>query len=95
MQKTYKVEFSKFAEKQIERLPESIVNGVETWKYLVEYKGLPEVRKTKAYHDEPLKGRRDGQRSVRLNRAYRLFYEENEQNEIIVVGVKEVNKHDY
>ena len=95
MQKTYRVEFSKFAEKQIERLRESIGVAVTIWKKAVEFKGLPEVRKSKSYHDEPLKGSRHGQRSIRLNRAYRLIYEESEQNEIVVVGVKEVNKHEY
>jgi len=47
------------------------------------------------YHDEPLKGDRRGQRSVRLNRAYRVIYEENDQGDIVVILVLEVSKHGY
>ncbi len=55
--------------------------------------GIHEVRKFKRYHDEPLKGNRVGQRSVRLNRAYRAIYVELESEiEILVI---EVNKHEY
>ena len=54
-----------------------------------------EVMKAKGYHDEPLKGERRGQRSVRLNQAYRLIYTRLDRGEIVIVGVQEVNKHDY
>jgi hypothetical protein len=48
----------------------------------------------RALHDEPLKGDRKGQRSIRLNQAYRAIY-------VVVSGaaqfvrVEEVNKHRY
>jgi proteic killer suppression protein len=45
------------------------------------------------YHDEPLKGDRLGQRSIRLSRSYRLIYIESQ--ELGVVKVVEVNKHEY
>jgi toxin HigB-1 len=93
--RSYVVEFTKFASKQIERLPRSIQEAVFLWKESVERLGLPEVMKAKGYHDEPLKGRRAGQRSVRLNRAYRLVYERHDRDEIVIVGVQEVHKHDY
>ncbi len=51
--------------------------------------------KAKGYHDEPLKGQRRGQRSVRLNRSYRLIYTQADHGELVVVGIQEVNKHDY
>lgn len=57
--------------------------------------GIWEVRKLPGYHDEPLKGQRLGQRSIRLNRAYRLIYEEDERGEVLVIGVMEVSKHEY
>lgn len=38
---------------------------------------------------------RNGQRSVRLNRAYRVIYVENRIEDIIIVDVVEVNKHEY
>ena len=44
------------------------------WVGNVEAKGLEEVRKLPGYHDEPLKGQRQGQRSIRLSRAYRAIY---------------------
>jgi proteic killer suppression protein len=93
--KIYIVEFSKFAAKQTQKLPKFIQEAVFLWKESVEQIGLPDVRKAKGYHDEPLKGERRGQRSVRLNRAYRLIYTELERGEIVVVGVQEVNKHEY
>jgi len=54
-----------------------------------------QVRKLPGYHDEPLKGDRKGQRSVRLNRAYRAIYEESEDGQLTIITVLEVNKHDY
>ena len=61
----------------------------------MELQGVWEVRKLPGYHDEPLKGDRRGQRSIRLNRAYRLIYEEDEHGEVLVIAVMEVNKHEY
>jgi proteic killer suppression protein len=94
-QKTYVVEFSKFAAKQAARLPLHILEALEFWRTTVERFGLPEARKTRSYHDEPLKGQRAGQRSVRLSKAYRVIYEEKDHGEIVIIGVLEVNKHDY
>ena len=62
---------------------------------LVEESGIREVRKFKGFHDEPLKGSRRGQRSVRLNKAYRAIYVEHEEGEIELIEVLEVNKHEY
>ena len=47
------------------------------------------------YHDETLKGERKGQRSVRLNKGYRVIYEETETGNIVLISVPEVNKHEY
>jgi len=41
------------------------------WVAAVELDGVEEVRKAPGYHDEPLKGSRAGQRSIRLSRSYR------------------------
>ena len=57
--------------------------------------GLRECRKYKGFHDEPLKGERKGQRSVRLSKAYRAIYVELENNEYKIIEVIEVNKHEY
>jgi len=52
------------------------------------------MKKVSGYYDEPLKGKRKGQRSIRLNKAYRAFYVIN-KNGMIEFEVIEVNKHEY
>jgi toxin HigB-1 len=82
-------------EKQLDLVPETITRKFRLWVALVEESGIREVRKYKGFHDEPLKGKRRGQRSVRLNRAYRAIYVERESGKIELIEVLEVNKHDY
>ena len=65
------------------------------WIEDVGHRGLSEVRKLPGYHDEPLKGKRKGQRSIRLNIAYRAIYHISMLNEIHFVEIQEVNKHEY
>mgnify|MGYP002361547724 CR=1 FL=1 len=60
----------------------------------VEHVGLEEVRKIPGYHDEPLRGRRSGERSIRLNRSFRAIYTI-KMDTIEFVQVTEVNKHEY
>lgn len=87
------VHFSRFAEKQVEKLPDHILSSLYQWVASLENIGLQETRKRKSYHDEPLKGNRLGQRSVRLNRSYRAIYTEfKDELKILVI---EVNKHEY
>jgi toxin HigB-1 len=88
-----RVSVSRFAEKQIDRLPVHIYRAYYFWISAIENKGLFEVRKISAYHDEPLKGKRLGQRSVRLNRSYRIIYVEIDGT--VDIQIIEVNKHDY
>ncbi|MBC7712309.1 MAG: hypothetical protein H7177_03165 [Rhizobacter sp.] len=76
------------------RLPKPIIDKIYIWIELVERIGLPETRKYSGFHDEPLRGDRAGQRSIRLNKGYRLFYIEL-PGHVIVLKVIEVNKHDY
>lgn len=59
------------------------------------HSGLREVRKRPGYHDEPLKGKRQGQRSIRLSRGYRAIYIIDELSKVHFVEIIEVNKHDY
>ena len=72
-----------------------IVDSFFFWVGQVEKVGLEETRKRPGVHDEPLKGDREGQRSVRLNRAYRAIYRIVESGVLKLVRVEEVNKHDY
>jgi proteic killer suppression protein len=88
-----RVNRTKKFEKDLDRVQEKIRIKVILWIGLVEMLGLREVRKRPGYHDEPLKGKRHGQRSVRMNQAYRLIY--NEQQGAIEILLLEVNKHEY
>lgn len=83
------------AEKQLVRIPGFIKNKLYQWVERVEALGIDEVRKIKGFHDEPLQGKRAGQRSIRLNRSYRAIYFENEEGVLLLITVLEVNKHEY
>ena len=95
MLKPHSVRITRFAEKQLKRLPRYIKEAALLWLAAVETDGLLKTRRVPGYHDEPLKGDRVGQRSVRLNRAYRLIYEEQDGGHSVTVIVVEVNKHEY
>ena len=95
MEKACRVWITKFAEKQIRKLPKYIVAAYHTWVKTVELDGIRATRLLSGYHDEPLKGERKGQRSVRLSKDYRVIYEETESGNLVLIGVQEVNKHEY
>lgn len=59
---------SKQAQKDLAKIPWEIQESLAHWIRQVGFEGLAEVRKISGYHDEPLKGERKGQRSVRLNK---------------------------
>ena len=90
-----RIEISKNARKDLGKVQKYIVKNFQRWALLVEDMGIAEVRKIKGYHDEPLSGDREGQRSVRLSKSYRLFYIEKPDGEINIISVLEINKHDY
>jgi proteic killer suppression protein len=77
------------------KLPKHIVINLYEWIDAVSHDGLLEVRKISGYHDEPLKGNRKGQRSIRLSKAYRAIYEVTKNHKLDLVEIVEVNKHDY
>jgi proteic killer suppression protein len=82
-------------EKDLRKLPEFIVNKLRKWARDVELIGLEAVRKIPGYHDELLKGQRQGQRSIRLSRGYRAIYSVSQEKEVRIILVEEVHKHDY
>ena len=92
--KVFRVEITKAAKKDLLKCPHHVVKKLLDWVEDIEDRGLIEVRKIPGYHDEPLKGERMGQRSVRLSKSYRAFYVE-KNGEFTVVSVLEVNKHGY
>jgi proteic killer suppression protein len=81
-------------EDDLAKIPRHIVVNFRNWVRSVNLEGLERVRLIKGYHDEPLKGKRKGQRSIRLSRQYRAIYSI-EGDEIKIVIVEEVHKHDY
>ena len=88
------VEISSRAKKELKKVPKYIVTKLLAWIDSVEEYGLSETSKVKGYHDEPLIGKRKGQRSVRLSKSYRAIYIIKKE-EIEFVLIEEVNKHDY
>ncbi len=89
-----RVVIAKLTAKQLKNVPRHIIDNLMIWVAAVEHDGLEEVRKIPGYHDEPLKGDRVGQRSIRLSRAYRAIYEIR-KDVAQFVSVEEVGKHDY
>jgi proteic killer suppression protein len=80
--------------KELDSIPQFIHDKLEQWIHTVEEIGIEETRKVPGFHDEPLKGKRKGQRSIRLNRSYRAIYVISSSS-VLFVEVIEVNKHDY
>jgi proteic killer suppression protein len=93
--KPCQIELTRTAQKDLVKVPVYIKEKLLLWVDAVERLGIGKIRTVPGYHDEPLKGERLGQRSIRLNKAYRAIYTENEKKEIVIISVIEVNKHDY
>ncbi|MCC2666767.1 MAG: Plasmid stabilization system [Gammaproteobacteria bacterium] len=89
------VEITKNAKKNVAKLPLHIVLKLQGWVDAVKKIGVYEVRKTPGYHDEPLKGGRQGERSIRLNKGYRAIYVEDKRKDFHLISITEVNKHEY
>jgi toxin HigB-1 len=86
------VQFSRLAEKQLKKAPAFIQKKAFFWVVRVEQDGIQETRKHPGFHDEPLSGQRQGQRSIRLNQQWRLIYCEITGQ---VLEVMEITPHDY
>lgn len=81
-------------QKRFGRVPQQIRDALLAWVKRVTDVGLHEVRKIPGYHDEPLSGDREGQRSIRLNKTWRAFYVLRDDGTVFV-EVVEVNHHEY
>ena len=95
MEDSIRIVLAKLAEKQFQKTPIFIQRSLRVWMKSVLEIGMNETRKISGYHDEPLKGNRTGQRSIRLSRSYRAIYEEQLDGSITLIVIIEVNKHDY
>ncbi len=94
MNDIFSVRLTDKARKDLKKVPLQIVIKLQSWIDAIGHSGITQVRKIPGYHDEPLKGQRKGQRSIRLNRAYRAIYVI-KNGAISFIEVQEVNKHDY
>lgn len=91
----FEVRISRNAQRDLNKVPMQIREKFFFWVSIVAESGLLKSRLIKGYHDEPLCGLRCGQRSIRLNKAYRAFYVKRADGVIEFVEVIEVNKHEY
>ncbi len=91
----HRVELTKRARKDLEAAPRHVQMKFRVWVSSVESVGLTETRKAAGWHDEPLQGDRQGQRSIRLNRQWRAIYVERPDGTPEFARVEEVMPHDY
>jgi toxin HigB-1 len=90
-----KVKLTELAKRQLLKLPSHIIRKLQAWIHGIEGDGLNYMRKIPGYHDEPLQGKRAGERSIRLSKAYRAIYLIDRDGKIEIIKVLEINKHDY
>jgi len=90
-----KVVWGKAVARQLVVVPRNVAAKFFEWANAVQRLGLAKVRRQSGFHDEPLKGNRQGQRSIRLNRSYRAIYVETSDGAVELVEVLEVTKHEY
>lgn len=79
--------------KVVEKLPLQVVKKYELWKSIVFRHGPDKLREFPGFHDEKLKGEREGQRSSRLNIQYRIIYTADKDE--VSVYVIDINHHKY
>lgn len=91
----WRVRWDRKVQKQLGELPEYIVGSFYDWARAVERDGMESARKLPGYHDEKLSGQLRGLRSVRIGKAYRVFYFETADGQIKVAQVTKVSKHEY
>jgi toxin HigB-1 len=83
------------ARRQLRQAPGHIVDKLMAWIEAVEEDGLEATRRVPGFHDEPLRGNRRGQRSIRLSRQWRAIYEARTEGGIQLVSIEEVTPHVY
>ncbi len=89
------VELGKVKKSIRRKLPLHIEKKLQRWVRHIQAEGLSNMKKEKGWHDEPLKGKRRGQRSARLSRHYRVIYKVEKASKDNLVIVLEINKHEY
>lgn len=91
----FDVRWNNIVSKELKRMPSHIARKFYAWVSAVRLVGLRKVRQSHGFHDEPLSWERRGERSVRLNRAYRAIYRELRDGTLEIIEVLEVTHHEY
>jgi proteic killer suppression protein len=89
------VVISRAAKKDLAKVPAHVRTKLAGWISLVETRSLEWARKIPGYHDEPLRGDRAGQRSIRLSLQYRAIYVVRDDGSAEFVSIEEVTPHKY
>jgi plasmid maintenance system killer protein len=89
-----RVVLTRNAKKDLVGAPIHILKKFRKWVGDVERYGLDEVRKVPGWNDHTLKGDRQGQRAIYLNRQWRATYTIADDGKLFV-SVLEVNPHEY
>jgi proteic killer suppression protein len=89
------VQITKVALKGLKKTPRYIQEKFRAWLVAVNKAGLEETRKRPGWHDESLLGKRQGQRSIRLNKQWRAIYIIKSNGTIEFIEVTEVMPHEY
>lgn len=89
----WRIEEHRDIEKNCRKLPQGIVKKYDLWKSIVFRHGPEKLREFPGFHDEKLKGGRQGQRSSRLSLQYPVIYIA--QRELVTVLVLEITPHKY
>jgi proteic killer suppression protein len=95
MGEIFSVIWSKKVQKQLVNIPSPIAKKFFAWVTAVRIAGLRSVRSRPGFHDESLRGDRQGQRSIRLNQAWRAIYVEHHDGALELIEVIEVTHHEY
>jgi addiction module RelE/StbE family toxin len=80
-------------ERQLNRLPQNILQRYEIWKEILSVSGPQGLRRIRGFKDEALRGDWKGHRSSRLSQQHRVIYRV--ERDLVRVEVVSVNPHDY
>lgn len=84
------------AKKDLRRAPAAVAEKLYAWVTAVSLVGLDEVRKIRGYDDHSLRGKRKGQRAIRLSLLWRAIYTlEKDDLKVQFVSLNEVTPHKY
>lgn len=89
-----KIQLTDKFKKQIKKMPSYIIDAASAWIDSVSEIGLDKTNELPGYRAHHLKGDRKNERSVSLNRSYRIIYTV-EKGEVQIVCLREINKHKY